>query len=147
LTAQAVRRTATSILLIAGSKDHLWNRAACRMSRLKNRLRSMAETRLKSPKICFSADSYLVYGIRRDSRLTKIGGESVARVRAKSAWDGWSDPSAEAAQRAGGSDTHRLTLHDGYRKGSTHPTGCGLGYRFFRAHERIAWIAQQRLPI
>jgi hypothetical protein len=30
----------------------------------------MDETQRKSPKICFSADSYLVYGIRRDSRST-----------------------------------------------------------------------------
>jgi hypothetical protein len=35
---------------------------------LQNRPRSMTETRVKSPKVCFSADSYLVYGIRRDSR-------------------------------------------------------------------------------
>jgi hypothetical protein len=35
---------------------------------LQNRPRSMTETRVKSPKVCFLADSYLVYGIRRDSR-------------------------------------------------------------------------------
>ncbi len=28
----------------------------------------MDETQVKSPKLCFSADLYLVYGIRRDSR-------------------------------------------------------------------------------
>jgi hypothetical protein len=35
---------------------------------LQNRPRSMNETRVKSPKVCFLADLYLVYGIRRDSR-------------------------------------------------------------------------------
>ena len=35
---------------------------------LQNRPRSMNETQVKSPKVCFSADSYLVYGIWRDSR-------------------------------------------------------------------------------
>jgi hypothetical protein len=45
----------------------------------------MDETQIKSPRICFSADSYLIYGIRRDSQVTKIGSESVARVSARSA--------------------------------------------------------------
>ena len=56
LTAQAVNRATTRILYIAGSKN-----------RLKNRPRSMSETRVKSPKLCFLDDSSLVYGIRRDS--------------------------------------------------------------------------------
>jgi hypothetical protein len=47
----------------------------------------MDETQRKSPKVCFSKDSYLIYGIRRDSRATKIAGESVARVSARSASD------------------------------------------------------------
>jgi nuclear transport factor 2 (NTF2) superfamily protein len=47
----------------------------------------MDETQRKSPKVCFSEDSYLIYGIRRDSSVTKIGGESVARVFARSASD------------------------------------------------------------
>jgi hypothetical protein len=55
LTAQAVNRATISILYIAGSK---------------NRGRSMNETHIKSPKVCFSADSYLVYGKRRDSRMS-----------------------------------------------------------------------------
>ena len=47
---------------------------------------------VKSPKVCFSADSYLVYGIRRDSRCdfervfagrAQIGGRSVEEVRAE----------------------------------------------------------------
>jgi hypothetical protein len=59
LSAQAVTKTATSNLFIAGS-----NKAG------KNRPQSMNETQLKSPKLCFSADSYLVYGIRRDSLST-----------------------------------------------------------------------------
>jgi hypothetical protein len=63
LTAHAATRTATSILIIAGSEN-----------RLKNRPQSMDETQARSPKFCFSPDSSLVYGIRRDSRMTKIGG-------------------------------------------------------------------------
>jgi hypothetical protein len=47
----------------------------------------MDETQRKSPRICFSEDSYLIYGIRRDSRVTKIAGESVVRVFARSARD------------------------------------------------------------
>jgi hypothetical protein len=61
---------------------------------LQNRPRSMNETRAKSPKVCFSADSYLVYGIRRDSvegdRIERvfagraqIGGRTVEEVRAE----------------------------------------------------------------
>src|ERR1700728_347871 len=57
LTAQAVERQATSILVIGGSKNR----------RKKNRAQSMNEPRAKSPKVCFFRDSYLVYGIRRDS--------------------------------------------------------------------------------
>jgi hypothetical protein len=58
LTAHAVTKAATSNLFIAGS-----NKAG------KNRVQSMDESQVKSPKLCFSADSYLVYGIRRDSRV------------------------------------------------------------------------------
>jgi len=47
----------------------------------------MDETQRKSPRICFSEDSYLIYGIRRDSRVTKIGGESIAGVFSRSARD------------------------------------------------------------
>jgi hypothetical protein len=57
---------------------------------LQNRRQSMNETRVKSPKVCFSADSYLVYGIRRDSRChflctsgsAQISGRTVTEVRA-----------------------------------------------------------------
>ena len=37
--------------------------------RLKNRQRSMNETQVMSPNVCFFADSYLVYERRRDSRF------------------------------------------------------------------------------
>ena len=55
-------------------------KGAGRIGRLKNRLESMDETRRQSPKVCFSRDSSLVYGFRRDSRGAKIGGESVVRM-------------------------------------------------------------------
>jgi len=45
----------------------------------ENRQRSMNETRARSPKVCFSRDSYLVYKRRRDSHA------SDARVRVLSA--------------------------------------------------------------
>ncbi len=52
LIAQAVNRATTSILCIAGSE---------------NRERSMNETHVKSPNVCFFTDSYLVYPMWRDS--------------------------------------------------------------------------------
>src|SRR5579862_9861135 len=56
LTAHAVTRAATSIAFIGRSRNLR-----------KNRPQSMDETQVLSPNVCFSPDSYLVYGIRRDS--------------------------------------------------------------------------------
>jgi hypothetical protein len=67
LTMQAVKRATTSILYIAGSE---------------NRQRSMNETRVGSPKVCFSRDSSLVYGMRRDSRVKRL-----ATARADSSFE------------------------------------------------------------
>jgi hypothetical protein len=76
----------------------------------------MDETRLKSPKICFCEDSYLVYGIRRDSRATKIGDQLVARVFARSA--------SGAA--------------DGFRKGFTHARAISIDKRGLFDHGTFA---------
>jgi len=63
--------------LIAQAAKSTKKRALC-IAVSENRPQSMNETQVRSPKVCFSRDSYLVYGIRRDSRrhLSVMAGHS-----------------------------------------------------------------------
>jgi hypothetical protein len=72
---------------------------------LQNRPRSMNETRVKSPKVCFSADSYLVYGSRRDSRRRHVSvGRGIVLCPIAERWTvGWAERSeahADGDERA-----------------------------------------------
>jgi hypothetical protein len=73
LTKQAVIKAATSTLTMTGPKNRP-------KSRPKNRPWSMNETQPGSPKLCFSADSYLVYGIWGDSQELVAVGDPISSV-------------------------------------------------------------------